>query len=332
MSSPKISVVIPLFNKAPHVRRAVESVLRQSFADFEVVVVDDGSTDGGDGVVRSIEDERVRLIRQPNGGVSRARNRGIREARSDLVAFLDADDGYNRGFLAAILELASRHGEAGAYGTSFEVVHEDGRRAVWRNASLREAGGRDVLIRDYFRDALVGPVIWSSATAVPKKTFERVGLFPEGVRLGEDLDLWMRIGARYPIAVSGYVGAVYHRDASNRTDTGRIRGEEYELVRTGLRLLSSGGVEARQREHLGEYVSRYQITTAYHLVLLGERERARRMLRQCRTRRFAVQKTWWLLWTLIPTPIVHAAERVYRAGLRTLDEARRLRAHARSGA
>lgn len=321
MSAARVSVVIPLFNKAPHVGRAVESVLRQSFADFEVVVVDDGSTDGGCEVVRAIADDRIRLIRQPNGGVSSARNRGIREARGDLVAFLDADDGYNQEFLATILELASLHGGAGAYGTSFEIVYEDGRRAVWHTASLRETSARDVLIQDYFRDVLFGPVIWSSATAIPRNTFERVGLFPEGVRLGEDLDQWMRIGARYPIAVSRYVGAVYHRDATNRTDTGRIRGEEYELVRTGLRLLSSGVVEARQQQHLREYVSRYQIRTAYHLVLLGERGRARRMLRQCRTHRFAIQKAWWLLWTLIPTAFAKAAERLVRAGLRKIEEA-----------
>jgi hypothetical protein len=191
-------------------------------------------------------------------------------------------------------------------------VSPNGGRRVWRTPALRADGANDVLIRDYFRDAVSGPVLWSSATAVPKGTFEDVGGFPEGVRLGEDLDMWMRIAARFPIAVSPYVGAVYRQDAGNRTDDGRIKGVPYELVRTGSRLLSSAALNARQRRHLREYVSMYQIVTAAQLVLLGRREEARTMLSQCRTRRFLLRKGWWLFWALIPPPIVRGVREFKR--------------------
>jgi glycosyltransferase involved in cell wall biosynthesis len=306
-----ISVVIPLFNKAPHIRRAIDSVLGQTFRDFEVVVVDDGSTDGGPERVGG-GDGRIRLVRQRRAGAAAARNAGIRAARGRLIAFLDADDSYNPGFLGEILRLAARYPAAGAYGTSLEVVREDGTRRLWRSSALRRARAEDVLIGDYFGAVLDGPVISASSSAVPARVFERVGLFPEGVELGEDLDMWMRIGARFPIALSGYVGAVYHREAANRTDNGRIRGVEYELVRTGERLLSSSGLDGAQRAHLRDYVARYQITTAYHLILLGQRDRARRMLRGCRTRRFLPHKSWWLLWTLLPTSVAVLAERAAR--------------------
>jgi glycosyltransferase involved in cell wall biosynthesis len=312
MRPPEISIVIPLYNKALHIGRAVGSVLAQTRQEFEIVVVDDGSTDGGAGVVRGFNDPPIRLVQQPNGGVSSARNRGIREARHELIAFLDADDSWNPKFLEVILDLAARHEEAGAYGTSFEVILEDKRSRVLHAASLRKGAASDAVIHDYFRDVLSGPVIWTSATAVRKRTFETVGVFPVGVQLGEDLDMWMRIGARFPIAVSRYIGAVYHREATNRTDNGQIRGVEYELVRTGLRLLSSGGLEGARRRHLREYISRYQITTAYHLIFLGQRKRARAMLLECATRKFRLRKAWWLLWTLIPTPVTNGAESFVR--------------------
>ena len=105
MTSPAVSVVMPLFDKADRVGAAVASVLAQGAEDFELLVVDDGSRDGGGAVVRAVGDPRVRLLRQENRGAAAARNRGIAAARGRLVAFLDADDAWDAGFLGTVLEL-----------------------------------------------------------------------------------------------------------------------------------------------------------------------------------------------------------------------------------
>ncbi len=165
--------------------------MNQSFQDFEIVVVDDGSTDGGAGIVRSMNNGKIRLIQQSNGGVSSARNRGIKEARNELIAFLDADDSYNPDFLAVIRDLRhpAARGREPSTGTSFEIITEDmAEDRVAKPSGMREAGTSEALIRNYFRDVLSGPVIWSSAVAIRREAFDAAGLFPVGVRLGEDLD------------------------------------------------------------------------------------------------------------------------------------------------
>src|SRR5712692_9736802 len=92
MSGLKVSIVVPLYNKAPYVRRALDSIAAQTFSDFEVIVVDDGSTDDGPSVVANYGDSRVRLVRQPNAGPGAARNAGLAQTQGELIAFLDADD------------------------------------------------------------------------------------------------------------------------------------------------------------------------------------------------------------------------------------------------
>ena len=305
-----ITVVIPLYNKAPYIKRAMDSVIAQTFENWEMVVVDDGSTDRGGDIVQNIKDSRIRLIQMKNHGVSGARNRGIREAKNDLIAFLDADDCYNPDFLAVILNLVEKYGAMGAYGTSYEIVEETGLRTIWQVPSLRCVKAEDVLIKNFFREALSGSVIWSSAVAIPRKIFDDVGFFPEGVRLGEDWDMWMRIGAKYPIAVSSYIGAVYHRDAANRTDTGKYAGIEYGLVKTGLGLLSSAKLDRGQRKYLHEYICMLQVNTAIQLVLHEQRGQAIKKLLLCRTKKFLFTKIWWLFRAMIPISVMLWALRI----------------------
>lgn len=120
-----ISVVIPLYNKEKYVRRTIDSVLKQTFQDFEIVVVNDGSTDNGVGVVNSYNNPKIRLVNQENQGVSAARNRGISEAKYDYIAFLDADDEWTESHLSDIKKLIDKFPHCGVFGTSYQIKKGD---------------------------------------------------------------------------------------------------------------------------------------------------------------------------------------------------------------
>ena len=116
----KFSVVIPLYNKEHYIEATIRSVLSQTCQDFEVIVVDDGSTDGSAEIVESFGSPLVRLIRQENRGVSAARNRAMREATGEWVALLDGDDMWGAEYLATVAEMIERWPKCGAYGTAFK--------------------------------------------------------------------------------------------------------------------------------------------------------------------------------------------------------------------
>jgi glycosyltransferase involved in cell wall biosynthesis len=208
---PELSIVVPLYNKAAHVERCVGSIRSQTFTDFEVVVVDDGSTDTSfvDFERACAGDARFRLIRQPNGGVSMARNTGIAQARADLIAFLDADDEWSPGYLEAIVGLARRHPDVPLLGTAYQVVH--GGSDVHLRQGLFE-GGSPVDIHGFFAawSRLGVCPLFIGATAARRAELLAIGGFEVGMNLGEELLAFIRLAERGPIAFDDRPLAVYH--------------------------------------------------------------------------------------------------------------------------
>lgn len=181
------SVVIPLYNKESYILRAIQSVLTQTYTDFELIVVDDGSTDGGPELVNHVQDPRVRLVQQSNGGVSMARNRGVRETLNDWVAFLDADDEYEPIFLSRVVEFVMSHNRnnLSMIGTNYYI---NSKEYIALDTTIEDG------IHDYFY--LFGDQRspnHSSTTVVNKKKFLKVNGFPEGVRTFEDWIAWCKL-------------------------------------------------------------------------------------------------------------------------------------------
>lgn len=209
------TVVIPLFDKRPYIQRALDSVYAQTIelsAVPEIVVVNDGSTDGGDAVVKSQADPRVRVIDQSNRGVSAARNVGIAAAGQPVIAFLDADDRWQPEFLTRMRDLIAKHPGAALYGSGFvtmcggKIERRYGIRAADLVVSAPATPAGEV---DFFRAWRHGSVTNSSSIVVPKAAATAVGGFSEGVPYGEDHLFWTKLALSGPVVLTADPLTVY---------------------------------------------------------------------------------------------------------------------------
>lgn len=224
-SSPRIiSVVIPLYNKRPHISTAIDSVLSQNIDNIDnidiikVIVVNDGSTDGGEDVVAAYQERGVQLINQKNQGESAARNAGVAAAETEYVAFLDADDWWLPNHLKVLLQLIERHPEAGLLSTS-HLIRRD--QLIYR-AKSGMVDGWSGLVKDFFREYSKGLSIVNSSTACVKKSvLIEVGGFPVGIRRGPDIMTWISIALAYPVAHTNIPTSVFNQEAVNRSDLHR---------------------------------------------------------------------------------------------------------------
>ncbi len=207
---PFISIVMPLYNKETGVKRSVESVLAQTFTDFELIVVNDGSTDRGPEFVRGIADERIKVYDQENQGVSVARNMGMMQSISDLIAFLDADDEWFPNYLETIVSLKKKFPSCRMFATSYIYRDPNGyeHAPLIRNLAV---GFNEGILNNYFKIASQSdPPIWTSAVCINKKDILSVGGFPAGIKSGEDLLTWARLATQCKIAYSILPKAVYN--------------------------------------------------------------------------------------------------------------------------
>lgn len=206
----RFSVIMPLYNKAPYVRKAVESVVAQTYKDWELVVMDDGSTDGSGEIVKSINDRRVRLVRQDNAGVSAARNRGVAESAAPHICFLDADDWWEPTFLEEMTQLIERHPDAGIYGTGYYIVKNGRKRVAPIGIDEGFAEGEINYCQVYAR-TLCMP-LWTGAVCIPRDIFHKQGGFPINIKLGEDFLLWLRIAMKHKTVLLNKPLSNYNQD------------------------------------------------------------------------------------------------------------------------
>lgn len=195
-----LSIVIPLYNKENKIANTLKSILDQSIRDFEIVIIDDGSTDNSILEVKKIDDPRIRLISQANAGVSAARNRGIQEAHGEFIAFLDADDEWNPKYLETQVSLIHKYPECKVFATNYEFRDTEGNitPTVINKLDIQDQDG---ILDNYFEVAAVShPPLWTSAVVVNKESIKSVDGFPEGIKSGEDLLTWARLAIKYKIA------------------------------------------------------------------------------------------------------------------------------------
>ncbi|WP_312311702.1 glycosyltransferase family 2 protein [Empedobacter brevis] len=209
-----ISIVIPLYNKALYIKETINNILNQTYQEFELIVVNDGSQDQGPEIVQSFNDSRIRLINKVNGGVSSARNVGIKEAKYDYIAFLDADDEWLPNHLEEINKLIANYGdEADVFVTNFARKYTDGRIIANRNNNEQQKG----VIENYFKVVLKKAIIHTSCVCVSKRALDEIDGFDEQLSRGEDIDVWIKLARKYKIAYSPVVTEYYLQEAANNS-------------------------------------------------------------------------------------------------------------------
>lgn len=205
-----ISVVIPLYNKEKSIVNTLNTVLGQTFQDFEIVLVNDGSTDNSVEEAEKVQDDRIRIIHQQNAGVSAARNRGIEEAKYDLIAFLDADDEWKPEYLEMQYRMYAKYPECSVFACNYEFQDQTGKvtSTIIKNIPF---DGEDGILTNYFEVASYShPPLWTSAVVVRKDAIKAAGGFPVGIKSGEDLLTWARLAADFKIAYSRLNLAVFN--------------------------------------------------------------------------------------------------------------------------
>lgn len=309
---PSFTIVVPLYNKALTVRKTLQSALDQNYKDFEIVVVDDGSTDGGEDVVRQMHDYRIRLIQQENLGVSVARNKGIENAKEEMIAFLDADDEWMPNHLEVLARLLLKFPEAGAYSTAYQKK-ENNERLWTPDFKAIPCMPWEGVVPDYFKAVAIGPeLIWTSAVAIRKKVFEKVGYFQAGMRNGEDADMWLRVALKYSIVFSWEKTAIYCLGSINST-AGRIKSEadfrshyfvEWPKMRT------------KEDSYLNEYIAKKQLIYLTMLYLSGYQKRVRTALANVKTKLYKRAKMRLYLKTFFKRQTLNELSKIKRKVIR----------------
>lgn len=225
-----ISVIIPLFNKEKSIAASLQSVLNQTFQNFEIVIINDGSTDGSLAELEKINDSRIHIFHQSNVGVSAARNRGIDEAHSNLIAFLDADDEWKPAYLQTQYELFRKYPECSIFACNYEFRNSCGEitSTTIRRLPFKE---RDGILTNYFEvGSYSHPPIWTSAIMVKKEAIQSVSGFPLGIKSGEDLLTWARLACLYKVAYSTSALSYFNVEGYKNSDTPKRFPDERNYV------------------------------------------------------------------------------------------------------
>lgn len=270
----RVSVILPTYNCRQWLPQAVESILRQTFGDFELLIVDDGSTDGTADIVAAFTDPRIRYLRKPNGGAASARNFGLDHAAGEFIAFLDADDAWPEEFLAAMLAAIERARDCrGAYAPLVNV-HPDGRRRVPRR----------------FRHAASGQVTWPLfrhgfiflvAMVVRREAFEGLR-FDESLATNSDTDLVLRLSRRVGFAAVPDVQVTRHIRPGSLTHQGRHHRLNLNVIRVLERFyFRLGGDRDIPRHKALRYLGHCYGVAAREFLRAGARRAARHLFRRC---------------------------------------------------
>jgi glycosyltransferase involved in cell wall biosynthesis len=287
----------------------MQSVLNQTHSDFELIIVDDGSTDGSAAVVESVADPRVRLIRQPNGGVSRARNAGVRIAQAEWVAFLDADDEYLPRFLEQVADFLNGYPDAGLSMVGANYIFVDCSKQAVR-ADLK-SGIYDFF--DLFRHH-ISPCCSSSAV-VQKDKFLRVGGFPEGVTQFEDWILWVKLACAGKFGYISVPLGLYHHIRFSASRSEKQPDDFFDsairVIRTMRECLMKKGALLWRKTPVLKCSNEFAVDAAGMLARDGAKRLALKMLRFYKPKYSSIHRRGRIIYLLLHLIVPQWVKSIY---------------------
>jgi glycosyltransferase involved in cell wall biosynthesis len=304
--NPLVSVVIPTYNCSAFIKDALDSVFGQNYSPMEVIVIDDGSTDGTPEAIGAYANT-VKLVRQSNRGPAAARNRGIEVARGQYIAFLDGDDCWLPGKISAQVQAGEAHPEMGIIAGQFARWYPDvrGLYPSWEN--LLSEGPEIIgggLTGWLYPELLLDVVIHTITTLIRREVLETVNGFDESLRTGEDYDLWLRCAREYPMLQLPLPTALYRIRPDSTTVVKRPTNNEYLVLRRALERWGMRGPDGREVDHgaLSSRLARMCFNHGYQHYWGGDALVARRAFMDARRHR----PFWWRNWFYLALSMLKA--------------------------
>lgn len=275
------AVVIPIYNKGDVLERAIRSVLNQTFTDYELILVNDGSCDNSEEVcMKFCNDDRIKYIYQDNAGVSVARNCGILSSHAMLITFLDPDDEWYSDHLESLYKAYIENKKAKAlYSTAYDISLFDGKiisvKKMTYSSLFRE---KEYIWKLYDNPFAIGntfkyPPIHTNSIMIPKEIFQMTGYFLPGCKKSQDTDMWYRIGLQYPFVLINKSTTLYHREDSTATKSQKMN-YNWPFLKTADAFIKNNP-QHRLTESLKECVDVNRISMARHLIMEGKKDEAR---------------------------------------------------------
>ena len=271
----RFSVIIPVYNKANFVAQTIQSVLAQSFTDYEIILINDGSTDKSLQVLQTFNASNIRLINQENQGLSAARNKGIAAAKGKIIALLDADDLWEPQHLQSLYELSQKFPEAKLYGTAYVELFSDGTR-VPPKINLKTAEPQ-LLIPDFFEASLFQPLVPPSSFAFQKNIIESTGGFDTQITCFEDVDFYIRAHLKFKMAYTTQATMLYRLESENQITKGRLHRKQMPNLQSYLD-------KNPNHKSLHTYIHRHWYFTCNYLKTEGAQEHFQAMRNKLDTR------------------------------------------------
>lgn len=250
---PFFSVIIPLYNKESYIKNTLKSVINQSFTDFEIIIIDDGSTDESLNLAYQFQDSRITIIEQKNQGPSVARNKAINIAKGKYIAPIDADDIWYKNHLLELKSLINSFPNAGLFCNNYEIKLDDN---LIKKANFNFSyNSEHIEIPNFFDANIYNYIPSSSSTAFLKSSFIKLGTYNTSLRTGQDLDLWIRFALKYKVVFNPNITMTY-----NHYDDSSLSKSSYNLDRYNY--ISYYKEEEKQNPSLKKYldVNRYAVS------------------------------------------------------------------------